>query len=108
MFRQGGDLVENFVILFIGVIVIVLGVVIAFGHIEIIHSYNRARITEETRKPYGKVVGIGSVVLGVGVASDGFISLFVEEFPPVTVIIGSIVGVAIILCGQFKYNKGVF
>lgn len=44
---------ENFVILFIGVIVIVLGVVIAFGHIEIIHSYNRARITEETRKPYG-------------------------------------------------------
>ena len=99
---------ENFVILFIGVIIIVLGVVIAFGHIEIIHSYNRARITEETRKPYGKVVGIGSVVLGVGVASDGFIPLFVEEFPPVTVIIGSIVGVAIILYGQFKYNKGVF
>ena len=99
---------ENFVILFIGVIVIVLGVVIAFGHIEIIHSYNRARITEETRKPYGKLVGIGSVVLGGGITSDGFISLFVEDFPPITVIIGSIVGVAIILYGQFKYNKGVF
>lgn len=99
---------ENFVILFIGVIVIVLGVVIAFGHIEIIHSYHRARITEETRKPYGKVVGFGSVVLGVGIALDGLISLLIEDFPPITVIIGSIVGVAIILYGQFKYNKGIF
>lgn len=99
---------ENFIVLFVGVVVIAIGIVIAFGNIGIIHSYHRTHVTAENKKAYGKVVGIGSIVLGVGILSDGFISLFVEEFPPITVIIGSIVGVAIILYGQFKYNKGIF
>lgn len=99
---------ENYVLIFLGLVIAVLGIVIAIGHIEVIHSYNRSRITEETRKPYGKTVGSGCLVMGIGIIIDGIISLFIESFPPVSVIIGLVLGLVIILYGQFKYNKGIF
>lgn len=99
---------ENYVLIFLGLVIGILGIVIATGHIEVIHSYNRARITDETRKPYGKMVGSGCLVMGIGIIVDGIISLFNENFPPVSVIIGLIIGLILVLYGQFKYNKGIF
>ncbi len=99
---------ESFVLIFVGIIVVVCGAIISSGRIEIIHSYNRKRITEETRKPYGKAVGTGCIILGAGITADGLISVLAESFPPVITILCSGVGVALIFYGQFKYNKGVF
>lgn len=99
---------ENFVLIFLGLVIGILGIVIATGHIEVIHSYNRARITDETRKPYGRTVGSGCLVMGIGIAVDGVISILKESFPPVPVIVGLVIGLVLILYGQFKYNKGIF
>lgn len=99
---------ESIILVFVGLLVVVTGIVTAKGHIEIIHSYNRKRITEETRKPYGKTVGIGCIVLGSGIIADGIISFFIEAFPPVITLVSLIVGLGFILYGQFKYNKGIF
>ena len=99
---------ESFVLIFVGIIVIILGAIIFSGHIEIIHSYNRTRITEETRKPYGRSVGTGSIILGAGITADGLISVLAESFPPVITILCLTAGVALIFYGQFKYNKGIF
>ena len=99
---------ESFVLIFVGILVLACGIVAFLGHIEIVHSYNRKRITEETRKPYGRAVGTGCIIVGAGIIVDGIISVFTENNPPVVTIICAVVGVAFIFYGQFKYNKGVF
>ena len=99
---------EGFVLIFVGIIVLICGIITFLGHIEIVHSYNRTRITEETRKPYGRTVGTGCIIVGAGITIDGIINIFTQNLPPVITIICAGVGVAFIFYGQFKYNKGIF
>lgn len=55
---------DNIIILGLGILIVILGILNCLGHIETIHWYNRRKITEETRKPYGKAVGIGTIIIG--------------------------------------------
>ncbi len=98
---------ENILLIFIGAIFIVCSGVIMCGKIELMHSYHIKNITEETRKPYGRVVGAGLLVIGVGILLDGILSFFLDSTKIVTVI-SLIIGLIIIFYGQFKYNKGIF
>ncbi len=98
---------ENVILIFIGLIFIVCGLVVMCGKIELMHSYHIKNITEETRKPYGRVVGAGLLVIGVGILLDGVLSFFLDNTKLVTVV-SLIIGLATIFYGQFKYNKGIF
>lgn len=99
---------QSFVLIFVGILVVACGIITLLGHIEIIHSYNRSRITEETKKPYCRAVGTGCIIVGAGIIIDGIINIFTQNLPPVITIICAGVGVAFIFYGQFKYNKGIF
>jgi len=79
------------------------------GNISAIHWYHRTRIREEDRIPYGRCVGGGTAVIGLGIiAAAGSELLF--AWPYAEVIVGSalVIGIWIILYGQFKYNGGLF
>ncbi len=95
------------ILIFIGIIFIICGGVIMGGEIRLIHSYHTRNITEETRKPYGRVVGAGVLVIGVGILLDGILSFFLESTRIVTVI-SLVIGIVLFFYGQFKYNKGIF
>ena len=56
---------DKIILLVIGIGFIICAVVIMGGKIELMHSYHIKNITEETRKPYGRVVGAGLLVIGV-------------------------------------------
>ena len=98
---------ENILLIVIGIVFIVCAVVVMGGKIELMHSYHIKNITEETRKPYGRTVGTGLLVIGVGILIDGVLSFFIDNAKPVTVV-SLIIGLIIIFYGQFKYNKGIF
>ncbi len=98
---------ENMLLISVGVIIIICGIVITCGKIELMHSYHIKNITEETRKPYGRVVGAGLLVIGAGILIDGILSFFLDNTKAVTVV-SFVVGLIIIFYGQFKYNKGIF
>ena len=98
---------ENMLLIFVGVIFIICGIVVMCGKIELMHSYHIKNITEETRKPYGRVVGAGLLIIGVGILLDGILSFFFDSTKIVTVI-SFIIGLIIIFYGQLKYNKGIF
>lgn len=97
---------RNILVIFLGIVFVAMGIALSKGHIGLMHSYHTKRITEETRIPYGRTVGLGTGIIGVGMLADGVISFFKEAY--ILTIISLVVGLGVIFYGQFKYNKGIF
>ena len=53
--------------LIVGVILIVIGITNYRGNISSIHSYHRHRVKDEDVKPFGRLMGSGTIIIGVGV-----------------------------------------
>lgn len=51
----------------VGVVCILLGVSNMRGNISSLHFYHRYRVSEEDRMPFGKKVGIGTILCGCGI-----------------------------------------
>lgn len=104
---------KHITMLMIGVLFIILGMMNIKGNISTIHWYNRIRITEETRPKYGKLMGAGTIIIGSGFILDTllnllFVSTFSELIGAIIVGVTCIVGLAVMLYAQIKYNKGIF
>ena len=57
----------NIVAFLVGVVCIVLGISNMRGNISSLHSYHRHRVSEEDRIPFGKQVGLGTIIIGIGI-----------------------------------------
>lgn len=99
---------DNLMLLIIGLFISVLGVINIKGNISTIHRYNRRKVKEEDIPKYGKTVGTGTLIIGVGCVL-GYIALFWSEKAMACIILPAvIVGLGFMLYGQFKYNRGIF
>ena len=49
----------------LGIAVVILGIVNMSGNISTLHRYHRKRVSEEDIKPFGRLVGLGTVIMGV-------------------------------------------
>ena len=100
----------------IGLIVIVIGFVNMTGNISSLHWYHRKRVTEENKKPFGKLVGIGTVIIGVTLIFFGLFNFAFEKTQNnlftilgiVVFAVGMVVGTSISFYAMIKYNKGIF
>lgn len=99
-----------------GIILIIIGRLNMKGNISSLHSYHRKRVTEEDRIPFGRKVGIGTIIIGISLILFGTL-LFCAElsnnniceyFGNAILIIGFIVGIGFNFYAMFKYNKGIF
>lgn len=99
---------DNIMMLVLGLFISVLGIVNIAGNISTIHSYNRRKVKEEDVPKYGKIVGTGTLIIGISFVL-GFIAAFWSEVVMGIIILTAvIVGLAFILYGQIKYNHGIF
>ena len=103
----------NITMLILGVLLVVIGIENVKGNIASIHWYNRRRITEETRPKYGKLMGVGTLIIAGGLIFSAILNMLVKM--NVAILIGGaitlitvIVGILIMLYAQIKYNKGIF
>lgn len=102
--------------LLVGVICIVLGVSNMRGNISSIHSYHRQRVKEEDKIPFGKGVGLGTIIIGVAIIIFGILSaitLYTDNqyfvlAGVVILIVGIIIGLILSFRAMIKYNKGIF
>ena len=109
-------MVENIVTFLVGVIGIVLGISNMRGNISTLHSYHRHRVSEEDRIPFGKQVGLGTMVIGIGVIIFSVLStvtLYTENnifilIGTAVLIVGIVAGLIISFKAMIKYNKGIF
>ena len=100
----------------LGILVSILGIINMTGNIASIHSYHRQRVTEENRKPFGKLVGLGTLIIGLAMIVFGILFFIFEktQFEAI-VIIGVIeliasfvVGMIVSFYAMKKYNGGIF
>ncbi|MBO7214373.1 MAG: hypothetical protein J6V66_02635 [Clostridia bacterium] len=109
-------MIELITVLVIGVALIVIGILNFKGNIKTMHAYHRKRVKEEDILPYGRLVGIGTMIAGVSimiVGSGGYVSDVTGN--KVYGLVSAIVGVALIalalvliIYAMIKYNKGIF
>ena len=107
---------SSIVTFLVGVICIVLGISNMRGNISSLHSYHRHRVSEEDRIPFGKQVGLGTVMIGIGIVIFSILSavtMYTEKdlyilIGTAVMIIGMIVGLIVSFKAMIKYNKGIF
>ncbi len=99
---------DNIMMLILGLCISVIGIVNIKGNISTIYSYNRRRIKEEDIPKYGKVVGAGTLIMGLSLVLGFIVSFWNEEIKGFIIAPAIIVGLGLMLYGQIKYNKGIF
>ena len=100
----------------LGLLVSLLGICNMRGNLSSIHSYHRHRVTEENKKPFGRLVGVGTLTVGISSISYGVLALLSDRLylPPLRIIgtalllIGIVAGLATAFYAMMKYNKGIF
>ncbi|MBR3801894.1 MAG: hypothetical protein IKK37_00420 [Clostridia bacterium] len=106
----------NIVTFLVGVIFIVLGISNMKGNISSLHSYHRNRVSEEDRIPFGKQVGLGTIIIGIGIIVFSILSAITQYTENnAFVLIGTALLIATLVAGlvisfraMIKYNKGIF
>lgn len=100
----------------LGLLVSVLGIINMTGNISSLHWYHRQRVTEENKRPFGRLVGLGTLIIGIAIIAFGGLFWAFEETQlnfyiivgVVELITGIIAGLIISFYAMIKYNKGIF
>ena len=100
---------ESLVQIGLGIICVMLGIFNMRGNIGTIHWYNRRKVTKENQKAYCTFVGLGTLIVGVAIIAGAVIqALGYLAASGLAIGVGVLIGLALILYAQFKYNKGLF
>ena len=100
----------------VGILISVLGIINMTGNISSLHWYHRQRVTEENRKPFGKLVGLGTLIIGLALIVFGLLFFIFEQIHldalviigTIELIVSIIVGLIISFYAMIKYNGGIF
>ena len=100
----------------VGVLICYFAVRNIKGDISSLHSYHRARVSEENVKPFGKLVGIGTLLCGISVIQFAILQLVTELTKnDLFVIVGTFLLFILLTMGMIvsfyamkKYNGGIF
>jgi len=100
----------------LGILIILLGYSNTKGNINSIHWYHRARVTEENRLPFGRMVGTGTMIIGLALIIMSCLTFLSERtqqpfftaIGSIVLIIGIIIGLGLSFYAMIRYNKGIF
>ena len=107
---------DSIVSALVGIVCIALGISNRKGNISTLHSYHRSRVTEENKLPFGKLVGLGMIIIGVSLIVMGAMTFLASSLcqgvyatiGSVCLILGLVSGLGITFYAMIKYNKGIF
>lgn len=100
---------EFIIQIIIGLIIIIIGTLNIKGNISLLHSYHRKRVKKEDIKPFGKKVGIGSIIIGITEILASILTYFnYTNISNIILSVGLLIGFIIIFSAMIKYNKGIF
>lgn len=100
----------------IGLILIFLGISNTQGKLSSLHSYHTKRVSEQDRIPFGKKIGLGTIIIGCDLVAYSLLSIITlitnqqvyTTIGNVVLALGIVVGFIFIFYALFKYNKGIF
>ena len=100
----------------VGLLCMVFGFRQRKGDLNSLHSYHRSRVAEEDRLAFGRQVGLGTVLVGVGVCAFSILSAVTVHTGRkafllagmLLLLAGILTGTALSFRAMKKYNKGIF
>lgn len=100
----------------LGLFITALGIANMRGNIASLHWYHRQRVKEEDRLPFARLVGSGTIIIGVALVLFGCLASAAEQLQnsicttigSIIVVIGIISGLSLSFYAMMKYNKGIF
>ena len=100
----------------VGLVICFLGITNMRGNLSSLHSYHRNRVRDEDKKIFGRLVGMGNIIMGASVAILGVLIYVWEQTQilayaiagGVIIAVGMIAGLGISFFAMIKYNKGIF
>lgn len=109
-------MLEIIVLLILGILLIVMGITHRKGNLSLIHSYHYKRVSKNDIIPFGKTVGLGTIIIGSSIVNNAILyTIFYYTEIQIFELIGNIIlitsfviGIAIMFYAMFKYNKGIF
>jgi len=109
-------MISFLICIFVGVLIVVLGAINMTGNISSLHSYHRHRVSEENRLPFGRMVGLGTILCGLSVIVFGTMMFVYEKTKieafslvgTVLLLVGLAIGLVITFRAMIKYNGGIF
>ena len=107
---------EYIIAILVGVVCVIIGIMNTKGNLSMLHSYHRKRVKEEDIIPFGKLVGLGMMIIGAAIIVGGVLSTVAyttenKTFDIVAYVIigiGFVVGIGFAFYAMKKYNKGIF
>lgn len=100
---------ENITLLIIGLLISVIGIMNIKGNISSIHWYNRRKVKQEDVPKYGKLMGIGTLLIGITlIILHALIKVDLKYLMDWIIVPVIIVSIGIMLYAQIKYNRGIF
>ena len=101
------------VILIVGITIIIMGIANIRGNLSTLHKYHTKNITEDNKPAFGKLSGIGHIIVGISLILNAILSAIATRLDIATystigniiLIAGSAIGIGIILYSIIKYNK---
>ncbi len=100
----------------VGCACIVFGILNMLGNISSIHEYHRYRVSERDVIPFGRLVGLGTVIIGACIILFSILMLissllslnYLLIVGAVILFLGLAIGTAITFYAMKKYNGGIF
>ena len=107
---------ETIVTLAVGALICFFGIRNMMGDISSLHSYHKKRVKDADVKPFGRMVGLGTLICGIAVLIMSLCTYLAtllanETLVPVgtaVLIVGLVVGCIISFSAMKKYNGGIF
>lgn len=107
---------DSIVTIILGLVCIIIGILNRKGNISTLHSYHRKRVSQEDILPFGKTVGLGTIIIGIALIVMGCLSYVANSLQndiymiigSAVLIVGLAVGLGISFYAMIKYNKGIF
>lgn len=86
------------------------------GNILTVHWYHRRRVSGKDAPAFGRMIGRGTVIMGVSVMIWGFSGLFpgagesavLRIAVSLLVVMGIVAGLVLIVYSLIRYNRGIF
>ena len=92
----------------VGLLIIVLGLVLWLGRkVSILHAYHYKNVKEEDLPAYCRMMGIGLIVIGLGIAVSGVLDLFYSSLWWLPTVVGFVLGLTVLFIAQKKYNGSI-
>lgn len=107
---------EILALVVVGIVLVVLGILNMRGNVSTLKRRHRQRVAPADLKPFAMLIGIGTLIIGVGVllmALFTFLSDKTANSSLVTVgaavlIASTVVGLFLNFYAMIKYNHGIF